>query len=378
VRILKLCYEYPPIGGGGGQVVAALSKELVNLGHQVDLLTMGYRDLPGYEQVQGVNIFRVPSIRLKKSICHPHEMAAYMFGAFPRLMELTKHNPYDINHTHFIFPDAVLSLILKKRTGLPYIITAHGSDVPGYNPNRFKVLHRLMKPLWIKVVQGADTIVSPSKRLAALIARNMPSASITLIPNGINLDVSFSSVKKNTNILIVTRMFQRKGIQYFLRALEGTQHPHQVDIVGDGPYLPMLKSIAKNLNTNAKFTFHGWLDNDSIELKTLMANATLFIFPSESENFPIVLLEAMANQLAIITTRGTGCEEVVGDTALLVKPRDPAAILAALQTLIDNPDLRVQLGRAASQRVEKEFTWGAIAQRYVTLYNQSKHRRQNI
>jgi len=141
--------------------------------------------------------------------------------------------------------------------------------------------------------------------------------------------------------------------------------------VGDGPYLPTLKTQAMNLNTNARITFHGWLDHNSAKLQELMEKASIFILPSETENFPVVLLEAMAAGLAIITTQGTGCEEVVGNAALLVKPRDPAAILEALMTLIDRPELRLELSQAASQRVETEFKWQVIARRYIDLYQQA-------
>lgn len=371
MRILKLCYEYPPIGGGGGQVAAALSQELVKLGHQVDLVTMSFDGLPSFEQDQGVNIYRVPAVRLKKSICHPPEMATYLVSALPILLWMVRHNHYDINHTHFIFPDAILSSILKKTTNLPYIITAHGSDVPGYNPNRFKLLHQILEPIWRQVVRDAKGIVSPSQNLAHLITKKAPDVAITLIPNGIHSRSKEITAIDDPHILVVSRMFERKGIQYFFASLEGTRHPFQVDIVGDGPYLPTLKTQAMNLNTNARITFHGWLDHNSAKLQELMEKASIFILPSETENFPVVLLEAMAAGLAIITTQGTGCEEVVGNAALLVKPRDPAAILEALMTLIDRPELRLELSQAASQRVETEFKWQIIARRYIDLYQQS-------
>jgi glycosyltransferase involved in cell wall biosynthesis len=368
VRILQLCYEYPPVGGGGGQVVAALSQELAKHGHQVDLVTMGFNSLPSFEERDGVNIYRIPAIRSKKTICHPHEMASYLASAFPRVLWMVKHNDYEINHTHFIFPDGILSALIKRFTGLPYIITAHGSDVPGYNPNRFKFLHKVMKPLWHLAVKDADGIVSPSQRLANLIRREMPEVSVTLIPNGINPEYTQLELKDNANILIVSRMFERKGIQYFLKSLDGAGHPLKVDIVGDGPYLPTLMSISKKINSKATVRFHGWLDNHSPEFRSLMSKASMFVMPSESENFPIVLLEAMSAGLAIITTRGTGCEEVVGDTAILVDPRDPDAIKAAIQALASDPGLRFHLGKAARRRIEEKFTWETITQRYEALY----------
>ena len=94
----------------------------------------------------------------------------------------------------------------------------------------------------------------------------------------------------------------------------------EIHIVGDGPYLSQLKQLAATLSK--RIIFHGFLSNRSEKFKDLIETSSIFVFPSESENFPMVLLEAMAAGLAIITTKNTGCEEVVGDTGLLVAPGD--------------------------------------------------------
>src|SRR5919108_3063185 len=155
MKVLMLSYEFPPLGGGGAKVVHGLSKELVKLGHSVDLVTMGFRELPRYEQINGVNVHRIQCIRTRESICSTPEMISYVLSAIPTVLRLMRREHYHINHTHFILPDGLVSYILKRFTGLPYIITAHGSDVPGYNPNRFKLGHKLFSGSWMKVTQGA-------------------------------------------------------------------------------------------------------------------------------------------------------------------------------------------------------------------------------
>ena len=169
MRILEICYEFPPLGGGGSRVVEGLSCELVRQGHQVDLVTMGFHGLAREENYNGVSVHRVPCIRLDESVCRPGEMVTYLLMAFPYLLNLTHKNQYDLNHTHFIFPDGVLAYLLYKFRGIPYIITAHGSDVPGYNPDRFGFLHKVLMGMWRKIVNHAVYIVSPSRTLAQLI-----------------------------------------------------------------------------------------------------------------------------------------------------------------------------------------------------------------
>ncbi len=368
MRILKISYEFPPLGGGGSRVVMGLAGELVKQGHDVDLVTMGFKGLPRFEQVQGINVHRIPCIRLSESICRPPEMGTYLISALPTLNRLTSDNQYDINHTHFIFPDALLSSNLKRKTGLPFIVTAHGSDVPSYNPNRFIGLHKIMKPVWTRVVNDADMLVSPSRSLSELIMLQEPETPVKIIPNGIDIGEFDLSQRENNRVLVVTRMFERKGVQYLLKALDGLSISMRVDIVGEGPYLGELKKIAGGLTTGVDIRFHGWVESDSQRFKELFESANIFVLPSESENFPIVLLEAMAASLAIITTRGTGCQEVVGDAGLLVDPLDWQAIQKALIRLYEDPGLAAGLGAEARERLVKNYDWRVVTDQYLQVY----------
>ena len=361
-----LCYEYPPIGGGAAKVVDGLTRELIRKGHEIHLLTMGFRNLPSFEVIDKLHIHRVKCVRLKESICTFPEMMTYIFSAVFYGVKLIKKHKFQINHTHFIFPDGALAYLLFKITGLKYIITAHGSDVPGYNPNRFKLLHKFLRPIWQLIVRNSSRMIFPSNSLHNLFKNVKPDSDGIIIPNGINLDKFSPLVEKQKKILVVTRMFERKGVQYLLKALEGFEHDYQINIVGDGPYLSFLKKIAEDSKLNVNFL--GFIDNQSCELKKLYEESSIFIITSEAENFPIVLLEAMVAGMAIITTLGTGCEEVVGSSALLIETKNSDEIRNALKKLIDNPQLIQKLQTASRNRVEDLFAWRSIANRYSSIY----------
>jgi glycogen synthase len=111
MKILMLCYEYPPIGGGGAKVVAGLTSELVRQGHEVDLITMGFKNLQRNSKSKNLNIYYVSCFRLKSNVCTPVEMLTYLIMALPLILKLCRQNNYDINHTHFIYPDGILSYI---------------------------------------------------------------------------------------------------------------------------------------------------------------------------------------------------------------------------------------------------------------------------
>jgi glycosyltransferase involved in cell wall biosynthesis len=368
LRILTLSYEFPPLGGGGSKVVRGLSAEFVRMGHEVEVVSMGFEDLPRTETVDGAIVHRIPCIRKAVDVSHPHELASYMFRAMPAALRIGRGKKFDIIHCHFILPDGLVGIWLSRKLGMPIAVTAHGSDVPGYNPDRFKLLHRLIAPVWRAAVRSIDRIICPSRFLEKLIHEHESAVSTVAIPNGLDLDKFDATKVRKRSILVVTRMLERKGVQDVLRALAGTDLGFEINIVGTGPYLDALLKLADELDVDARF--HGWLDNDSIELKELFETSSIFAFPSHTENFPLVLLEAMAAGLAIITTNQTGCCEVVGDTAIQVDPGDDRAILRAVELLASDENERSRLGVAARQRLDEFFSWQAVAQRYIGTFEE--------
>ena len=365
MKILMLNYEYPPLGGGASSVTKSLAEELIKLGHNVDVVTMGFKGLKQKEEINGVNIYRVPSIRKEQSVCQTHEMFSYCFSAYRFLPKLLKENKYDINHTHFIIPTGIVSYLKKSK--LPYVITSHGSDVPGHNPNRFSFQHELLKPFWRKIVKNAERVITPTNYLKNLIFKNVDADNVTVIPHGFDISsFNFNPKKKEDKILLVSRLFEFKGFQYFLDGIKYLDIDYEINIVGEGPYKEALIKKAKLVKANVNFL--GWLDNNSLEFKELYEKSSIFVFPSAAESFGTVLLEAMASGCAIITTNTTGCREVVGNTGLLIRPKNPEDISKALIKLINNDELRYKLGIKGRKRVKDEFAWEKIAKQYVNVY----------
>jgi glycosyltransferase involved in cell wall biosynthesis len=366
MRILTLCYEFPPLGGGGSRVTHGLARELVRLGHEVTVVTMGYRDLPRLESVDGIEVHRVPGLRRRPYQCSIPEVACHLPLALARARTLHDERPFDLAHAHFILPDGANAWRLYQSTGLPYLITAHGSDVRGYDPHRLDLAHRMLAPVWRRIVESATAVTCSSDVLAQLVVQGSPGVEVQVVPNGLDVGRPEPARDRRPRVLVVAKMLERKGVQYLVRALEGMEREFEVDIVGDGPYLPEIRRLVAE--TGVQVHLWGWLDNDSRELADLFRTSSIFVFPSEAENFPVVLLEAMRAGLAIVTTRGTGCAEVVGDAALLVEPRDVAGLRAAMNRVATDRALRESLGTAARARIESNFSWTAVAKQYVDLY----------
>ena len=352
-------------------MTAAVARELERLGHHLDVVTMAYRDLPARDGRNGLGVHRVACLRSSPYICRFHELLSWMGPAMARARALSRAEPYDLIHAHFFLPCGVVARRLGRETGTPYVVTSHGSDVRGYNPERFRFLHQILQGAWGAVARDALAITSPSHSLATLIRRNTDYArDVEIIPNGIEPHWSEAAGDVETGklprILLVSRLFERKGVQTLLEALRDKPTGWEIHIVGDGPLRSRLESLAAAVPDDV--TFHGWLDNDSPRLRELYRTSSILVFPSIAENFPVTLLEGMVSANAIVATGLDACREVLGDAALLVPPRAPVALRAQLDRLVADESLRRELGRKARRRALERFTWDRIGRRYHDLF----------
>ena len=365
MKVLLISYEFPPLGGGGGKVVAGLIRELLGRGHAVHLVTMGWHDRAAVHQEPGLTIHGVPCLRLRPDRCSALELASYILPAVWVTRRLIRRERFDACHAHFILPDGLVFYLLRGAGLGRFIITAHGSDVPGYNPDRFSLLHRLLAPVWRRIVLAADTLVCPSPTLERLVKAHLPSARTQVIPNGIEPTRLDADVQRLRRILVLSRLQPRKGVQHVIEAFAGMTTDFELHICGDGPLLPALREQAAD---DPRIVLHGWIDGEDPRLAELLETSSIFVLLSQAENFPVSLLEAMAAGLAIVTTSGTGCADVVGDTALLVEPGDVEGLRTALDRLVADPEMVDRLGRVGRRRLLENFTWDEVASRYVQVY----------
>ncbi|MBZ0268801.1 glycosyltransferase family 4 protein [bacterium] len=374
LRLLVLNYEYPPLGGGASPVTGAICRELAARGHHVDVVTMAYRSLPREETIGTLRILRIPCLRAHRHICRSYELATWVVSALVAASRLAGRGNYDVVHAHFFFPSAIVAWWLKRRYGLPYVVTSHGSDVPAYNPDRFRALHVLLRPVWRAVVRGADLVISPSRSLSRLIDAALGAPyPLEIVPNGIERDWIAPGPDDRANILLVSRLFERKGMQYLLRALARGPLARPVHIVGDGPYREPLEKLARSVPDPV--TFHGWLEPGSPPMLDLYRCASIFVFPSVSENFPISLLEAMFAGTAVVASDLESCREVLGDTAEYFPPGDDEALRKILERLVADPEACRDMGRRARQRVLDHFTWDQVGAQYEEHLRSQRRRR---
>lgn len=368
-RILVLNYEWPPLGGGASPVSYELAKRLSETGeYDIDVVTMHYKDLPKYEEVNTcLRVHRVWSVRSKKELCHPWEQLTYLISGYFKARALIKKQKYDLCHTHFIIPTGVIAWVLKKQFDLEYVITSHGSDVLGYN-KRFKKLYPLLVRPWKAILDNAKTVISPSHFLKSRILevyKDYREEKIVVIPNGIDTN-KFTPQEKKPYIFSSGRLFPNKGFQYLIQAVSDEDLGWEVHIAGDGPMRAELEEVASKSKT--KVILHGWLDNNGKEYKDLLEQASIYVLASEKENASIALLEAMCAGCAVITTNISGCPETVGEKGILVGIKDSMQINNAINQLVCDISLLKNVQNVMKMRVQEFFSWDLIVKKYIQSY----------
>ncbi len=325
MRILVLNYEYPPLGSGGGivtkEIVEGLSTQYDCI---IDVVTMGMGDLPLYEQVNSkLAIHRVRSWRSRKDICHPWEQLTYLVSAYCKVRQLLKQHTYALCHVHFIIPTGPLALLLKRIYNIPYVVTAHGSDVLGYN-KRFRYLYPFLVQPWRRVLDGAHAITAPSQFLLEEIKKHHRSVSekMRVVRNGIAV-AKFTPLPKQPYFLYVGRLVEAKGVQDIIATLATLElGSWRFKIVGTGPYQAELMQQVAAAGLRDRVDFLGRVPNDSELMRKLYGEAKVFVLASWFENMSISLLEAKQAGCHIVASRVGGNPEIVSaDSLFTVRDR---------------------------------------------------------
>jgi len=366
MRIIYLNYEFPPIGGGGSPVSYEIAKDYVKRGHHVDVVTMKYKDLPEYEEKDGMHIYRVPCLRARSEICHPWEQLTYLISARSFLKKKFKTTKYDVCHAHFIIPTGPLALWMKRRYGIPYVLTAHGSDVLGHN-KRFAMLYPLLRLPWVRVISEARCLTAPSDYLRDSVRKITDKGNVVIVPNGLNMS-QFRPMKKQKRILVVARLFINKGVQDVLAALQGLDlGKWHVDIVGDGPYRVQLENKCKEYGLSGVVSFHGWMDFGSNALCELYGISSIFISASHFESFGQTVIEAISAGCYPLLSDIGGHRFIVNDDRFYFKTGDLIELRKRIKNLISKKLLKQSINI-------KRFSWDYIIKQYISIMtdNESK------
>ena len=194
MKILIICHEYPPIGGGGGNAAKNIARYLVSeYGDQVFLLTSRYAGLPAEEAIDGYKVFRIDIKRRSTSGSNILEWIRFASAGEKWAKNHIKSLKPDICLAFFSLPAGYIAWRLKKIYNIEYIVSLRGADVPGFLASELAVFHFLLKPLIFRIWKSAMKVVGNCNRLSELAVRVMPGAEATVILNGFDPGTFFPS-----------------------------------------------------------------------------------------------------------------------------------------------------------------------------------------
>ncbi|MEM3561227.1 MAG: glycosyltransferase family 4 protein [Nitrososphaerota archaeon] len=291
------------------------------------------------------------------------------FRAVFNLIKLIKENNYDIVHVKLFPADlfcAITSLFVPK--SVKFILSKRSI----YNKRRSI---RLYKPIDIFVYSRYKKIICTSNFVKDRLLKCFPNLDLktVVIKNGIIVKNELQDFKhKVYDLLFVGTLEFRKGVDTLIKSVDILRRNHSMNltvaIVGEGPQKNEYKNLVKNLSLEDNVKFLG-IRRDVYELIKL---SKVFILPSRSENFPTILLEAMANGIPVIASDVGGISEVIKDgiDGLLVKPEDPYELADKIKFAINNSEICEELKINAFEKVKREYSIESYTRKALQLYEE--------
>ena len=361
--------------------------------------TYGGSSFASYELARGmakignqVLVF-TSSADFKDSKAESTNMTLYRYGTFLRV--LTAHMPpkifydpithdVDLVHTHMsIFPAADAGFFYSKVKGTPLVLTYHSDNRLDYGPFFRRSFLTLYDRLPVdEILSHAKAIIVPSLRVLETSKRLQPYVQkIKQIPNGVNVDFfdvpkpkeycrkSIGISKTEFVILFVGALVHPKGPQILIQALRKVIDvipDTRLILVGEGYGRNELEKLAVDLDLQKHVYFAGLIRK---ELPMYLKSSDVSVVPSFQENFPLVVLEAMAAGIPVIASSVGGVQDLIidGKTGLSVQPGDPDALTDAILRVYRDEYLRNQMSNRARKLAQK-YSWESVAEETEKLY----------
>jgi glycosyltransferase involved in cell wall biosynthesis len=275
-------------------------------------------------------------------------------------------------HAHFAGMAARTAYWVGQFFGIPYSFTAHANDI--FAPRDFVVSLS-------KLIEAAAAVVTVSEYSARDLKTRFPAsaAKVRRIYNGVNLS-RFHPPDPGSGIpaiVSIGRLIEKKGFADLINAcalLTSRRRGFNCEIIGEGPLEQALQAQIASADLKGCVRLVGPQTQDEIALR--LSHATIFVLPCTREadggmdNLPTVIMEAMAAGLPVISTPLGGIPEMVEQdvNGELVPERDPAAICAAMERLISDPERARRLGDRGRQIAQEKFSIKTSARALIELF----------
>jgi N-acetyl-alpha-D-glucosaminyl L-malate synthase BshA len=369
MKIGITCY---PTYGGSGVVATELGKELASRGHDVHFIS-----------------YALP-IRLtmtERIYFHEVEVLTYPLFEYPpydlvlatKMAEVMTRYDLDILHVHYAIPHSISAYLAKMMLTdrvVPFVTTLHGTDITLVGNDRSYL------PITRFGIEQSDAVTAVSEYLRhRTIEEFQVQRPVTVVPNFVDCNVYGKATDKalrrkfasdDEGILIHISNFRPvKRVEDVIAIFAQVRKNRKARLlmVGDGPDRPKAEWLADTHGISRDVLFVG-KQND---MNQHLSISDILLLPSELESFGLVALEAMACEVPVIATQVGGIPEVVqhGVDGFLYGVGEVSSMADGCLTILNDPQLRSNLGRAAREHATRDFCASKIVLQYEDLYHQT-------
>jgi len=376
MNILIFAGSFYPFLGGYENFIYNLSLKLTKIGYNVHILTMNTENVADIQNLNGIYIYRLPCWNL---LNRTYPVPKPTLGSISILRSIFSNN-YDLINTHTrFFITTFLGSIFAKIRRLPHIHVEHGSN---HSILRNKLIVYANKIYdhsigWV-VVKAAKKNVGISKPSCNFL-KHIGAKNPILILDGVDTTVfcrKSSNIRNQLNLngcfilVFVGRLVYAKGAQDLISIVPKIKNKRQdskIIIIGDGPYRVELENLVPKKYKN-DVLFLGTKTQE--EIVDILNIADIFVNLSYSEGFGITILEAGAIGLPIIATEVGGVPELIinYETGFSISPGDRTNLFYFISKLMEDSQLREKLARNIRYKVNKNYNWDTVAEKYDKLF----------
>ena len=274
-------------------------------------------------------------------------------------------------HNHIAKASCTVAMLASRLSGIPFSFTIHGPDI-FFEPHYWRIDVKSHEAAFVSCISHF------CRSQLMSFASVQDWSKLHIIHCGVDPS-RYATPPEHTGkqVLFVGRLGAVKGVLIALQAVAKLRHTHpdiHLTLIGDGPDRHDLETQAKALGIEAQTSFLGYRSQS--EVAKALSSTDVFVLPSFAEGVPVVLMEAMAAQVPVLTTRIAGVPELVedGTSGLLVSPGDPEAFAAALDDLLKQPALRRAMGAEGRKKVVADFDIVTEAAKLSALFCKSRIR----
>jgi glycosyltransferase involved in cell wall biosynthesis len=269
-------------------------------------------------------------------------------------------------HNHLTDSCCTVAMLAAELSGCSFSFTMHGPGI-FFEAQKWRID--------VKVARAAFVVCISSfcASQAACFCDPTTWSKLQIVHCGVDIDHrrSSSADRHGNKLLFVGRLESLKGLDILLRSMLSIADLHpgvQLTIVGDGPERVRLQNAAEAAGLGGSVHFTGPLNSDAIN--RLLVSADIFVLPSFAEGVPVVLMEAMAMSVPVVSTHVGGMTELIhdGESGILIPAFDASSLTEAISRLLGDPDLRARMGESGRQTVVDKYDLRKEASRLKDLF----------